>query len=146
VTEVRSFVGLVGYYVRFIKNFSNIHYPITTLQNKGKRLEWTIDCVASFNQLKQLLTKALVLRITYPKMDFIVCTYSCKERLGGVLMQESQVFCYGSQKLNEHEQHYVSHDLELVSIIHALNMWRHYLLNRKFSLMNDHGGLKYLFE
>jgi len=61
-------------------------------------------------------------------------------------MQEGQVVCYEYRKLNENEKSYVTHDLELVAIIHALNMWRHCLLCRRFTLMIDHGGLKYLFE
>jgi hypothetical protein len=61
-------------------------------------------------------------------------------------MQEGQVVCYESQKLNEHEQRYATHDLELSAIVHALNMWRHYLLGRRFILMTDHCGLKYLFD
>eukprot|EP00253_Pinus_taeda_P024434 PITA_24434 len=61
VDEVRSFMGLAGYYRRFIKNFSCIAYPITSLQQKGKKFEWAEKCEASFEQLKQLLTHALVL-------------------------------------------------------------------------------------
>jgi hypothetical protein len=75
-----------------------------------------------------------------------VCTNACKEGLGGVLMQEGSVICYESQKLNEHEVNYVTHDLELTAIVHALKMWRHYLLGRKFVLMTDHCGLRYFFD
>jgi hypothetical protein len=71
---------------------------------------------------------------------------ACKEGLGGVLMQEGKVICYESRKLNEHEKKYVTHDLELATIVHALKMWRHYLLGRRFVLMTDHCGLKYLFD
>jgi hypothetical protein len=55
------------------------------------------------------------------------------------------VICYESRKLKEHERHYATHDLELVAIIHALNMWRHYLMGKIFELRTDHSGLKYLF-
>jgi len=61
-------------------------------------------------------------------------------------MQEGQVVCYESRKLNEHEKNYLTHDLELPTIIHALKMWRHYLLGRRFVLMSDHSGLRYLFD
>lgn len=54
--------------------------------------------------------------------------------------------CYESRKLNEHEQNYLTYDLELATIIHALKMWRHYLLGRQFVLMTDHIGLRYLFD
>jgi hypothetical protein len=75
-----------------------------------------------------------------------VGTDVCKEGLGGVLMQEGHVICYESRKLNEHEINYVTHDLELVAIVHALKMWRHYLLGRRFVLITDHSGLRYLFD
>ena len=146
VDEVRSFMGLAGYYRRFIGNFSCIAYPITSMQQKGKKFEWTKECEASFEQLKQLLTHAPMLKIVDPNKDFVVCIDSCKRGLGGVLMQEGWVVCYESQKLNEHEQNYPTHDLELAVIIHALNMWRHYLMGRRFTLMSDHNGLRYLFD
>ena len=66
VDEVRSFMGLAGYYNRFIRNFSRIAYPITSLQWKGKKFEWTKECEASFEQLKQWLTHARVLKIVDP--------------------------------------------------------------------------------
>jgi len=61
-------------------------------------------------------------------------------------MQDRQVVCYESWKLNEHEQNYLTHDLELEAMIYAVNMWRHYLLGRRFVLMSDHIGLRYLFD
>jgi hypothetical protein len=64
----------------------------------------------------------------------------------GFLIQEGQVVCYESKKLNEHEQNYATHDLELSAIVHALKMWRHYLLGRRFILMTDHFGMKYFFN
>jgi len=96
VDEVRSFMGLAGYYRRFIRNFSQITYPITSLQRKGKKFEWTEECEASFERLKQLLTHALVLHIADPDKEFVVHTNACKRGLDGVLMQDGQVVCYES--------------------------------------------------
>jgi hypothetical protein len=76
----------------------------------------------------------------------VVCTDACKEGLGGVLTQNGHVIGYESRKLKEHERNYATHDLELVAIVHALNMWRHYLMGKRFELRTDHSGLKYLFE
>jgi len=64
-----------------------------------------------------------------------VCTDACKEGLGGILMHEGKVICYESRKINEHEKNYVIHDLEMTSIVHALNIWRHFLLGIRFILM-----------
>jgi hypothetical protein len=87
-----------------------------------------------------------ILNIAYPKKDLLVCTYAYKEGLGGVLMQEGHVICYKSKKLNQHEVNYVTHDMELYSIVHASQMWSHYLFSRIFVLMTDHSGLRYLFD
>jgi hypothetical protein len=72
VVEVRSCIGLVGYYKRFIEGFSKIMHPITSLQNKGVRFEWTLDCARSFYHSKSLLTSVLILRIDDPNKDFVV--------------------------------------------------------------------------
>jgi hypothetical protein len=94
VTEVRSFMGLAGYYKRFIAGFSRITHPITSLQRKGKKFQWTKECEKSFQQLKQLLTSAPIPRIADPNEDFIICIDACKEGLGGVLSQNGFVVCY----------------------------------------------------
>jgi hypothetical protein len=107
---------------------------------------WTTDCEASFQQLKSLLTHVPILNIVDPSKYFLVCTYSCKEGLRGVLMQEGNVIGYESIKWNEHETHYVTHDLDLVSIVNSLNMWRQYMLGRKCVVMTDHNGMRYLFD
>jgi hypothetical protein len=86
VTEARSFMGLAGYYKRFIGGFSKIAHPITSLQRKGIKFHWTSDCEGSFQHLKQLLTRAPILRIAYPNEDFIICTDACNEALGGLLV------------------------------------------------------------
>jgi hypothetical protein len=78
-------MGLAGYYRRFIAGFSKIAHPITSLQRKGKQFHWTEGCEESFQQLKQLLTSAPILRIADPNADFIVWTDACKEGIGGVL-------------------------------------------------------------
>jgi hypothetical protein len=146
VTEARSFMGLAGNYIIFIEGFSNISHPITSLQRKGVKFQWTLDCKKSFQHLKQLLTSALVLRIVDPDEDFIVCTDACNEVLGGFLSQNGFVICYESRKLKDHERNYATHDLELAAIVHALRKWRHYLIGKRFELRTDHNGLKYLFD
>jgi hypothetical protein len=139
-------MGLAGYYRRFIEGFSKIAHPITSLQMKGVKFQWTLDCEKSFQHLKQLLTSAPTLRIEDPNEEFIVCTYTCKEGIGGVLSQNGFVICYESRKLKEHERHYATHDLEFAAINHALRKWRHYLMGKRFELRTDHTGLKYLFD
>ena len=93
-----------------------------------------------------MLTNATILKIADPDLEFVVCTYTSKRGLGEVFMQEVKVVCYESRKVNEHEKNYLTHDLELTMIIHALKVWRHYLLGRIFVLMSDHSVLRYLFD
>jgi hypothetical protein len=92
------------------------------------------------------LTSAPVLKIVDPKESFVVFMDACKEGLGGFLTQNGHVIGYESRKLKEHESNYAMHELELPAIVHALRMWRHYLMGKKFELRTDHIGLKYLFE
>jgi hypothetical protein len=91
---------LDGYYRRFIKGFSEIGNPITSLQRKGKKLVWSPGCEDNFQHVKHLLTNALVLKIADPENDFLVYTDSCKEGLGGVLMKEGKVIFYELRKIN----------------------------------------------
>ena len=76
----------------------------------------------------------------------MICTNACKEGLGGVLIQNGHVISYESRKIKKHERNYAIHDLELATIVHALNMWRHYLMGKRFKLRIDHNGMKYHFE
>jgi hypothetical protein len=93
MTEVRSFMGLVGYYRRFIKGFSKIASSIISLQKKVVKFEWTSKCEQSFQLLKDILTGAPILKIADPDEDFLVCTDACEEGLGGVLTQKDHVVC-----------------------------------------------------
>ena len=137
---------LVGYYIRSIAGFSKFVHPITSLQKKGIKREWTTECEENVNLLKELLTSAPILKIVDPNESFVVCTDVFKEGLGGVLTQNGHVISYESRKLKEHEMNYVTCDLELAAIVHALKMWMHYLMGRRFELRMDHSGLKYIFE
>ena len=123
VTDIRSFMGITGYYQKFIEGFSNISYPITSLQKKGKKFEWTEKCIKIFNKLKHLLTTTPILMIVDPFNYFVVCTDACKEGLAIVLIQENQVMAYESRKLKEHENNYTTYNLELTAIINALKIW-----------------------
>jgi hypothetical protein len=139
-------MGLASYYRRFIVGFSKIVHPITSLQKKGTKFEWTPKWEENINLLKELLTSAHVLKIVDLNESFVVCTDACKEGLGGFLMKNGHVIGYESRKLREHERNYATHDLELTTIVHTLKMWRYYLMGKIFELRTYHNGLKYLFE
>ena len=82
VTYVVSFIKLEGYYKRFIEGFSKVAHAITSLQRKGIKFEWTSKCGESFQQLKNILTSAPVLKISDPEKYFLACTDTCGQGLG----------------------------------------------------------------
>ena len=143
--EIRSFLGLAGYYRRFIQDFSKLAKPMTRLTQKGVKFEWNETCEQSFQELKKRLTSAPVLIIPERDVGYTVYCDASKERLGSVLMQNGKVVAYGSRQLKNHEKNYPTHDLELAALVYALKTWRHYLYGEKFEIFTDHKSLKYLF-
>ena len=119
---------------------------MTALEKKENKFIWTDKCKESFQKLEHLLMTALVFRIADPNGDFVVCMNASKEGLGGVLLQNNHTNCYKSQKLKEHEENFPTHVLELETIIHALRMWRNYLMGSKFLMKTKKMSLKYLFD
>nr|CAH65910.1 OSIGBa0102O13.1 [Oryza sativa] len=117
VSEIRGFLGLAGYYRRFIENFSKIARPMTRLLQKDVKYKWTEDCERSFQELKKKL-------VTAPK---------------------GKVVAYASRQLRPHENNYPTHDLELAAVVHALKIWRHYLFGNRTEIYTDHKSLKYIF-
>ena len=89
VYDMRSFMGITGYYRKFIEGFSNISYPVTSLKNKARKFEWTKKCEEIFNKVKHLLTTAPILKIVDPFNDFAVSIDACNEGLGRVLLQDN---------------------------------------------------------
>ncbi|WJX17476.1 hypothetical protein P8452_07389 [Trifolium repens] len=146
VGEIRSFLGLAGYYRRFIEGFSKIALPMTQLTRKGKAFEWTQECEESFQKLKERLTSSPILVLPDPLGQFDVYCDASYQGLGCVLMQEGKVIAYASRQLKTHERNYPTHDLELAAIVFALKIWRHYLYGSKFTVLSDHKSLKYLFD
>jgi hypothetical protein len=145
VLEIRSFLGLAGYYRWFIKDFSKIARPMMKLLEKNKAFEWIAECQASFEELKKRLTSAPVLVLPDVTKKFDIYCDSSHQELGSVLMQEGQVVCYASCQLRKHEENYPTHDLELVAVVHALKIWRHYLIGHRCEIYSDHKSLKYIF-
>ena len=88
---------------------------------------------------------APILKVVEPYKDYIVCTDASKDGFGRFLSQEGHVVCFESRKLKEHERKYVVHDLELAAVVHALNMWCHYLLGKRFLLLIDNTFVRNMF-
>ena len=144
VTEVRSFLGLAGYYRRFVRGFSVIASTLTKLLRKGINFEWTDKCQNSFEQLKWMLVEALVLTRPTSGKEYTLYSDASGIGLGCVLMQDGKVVAYTSRQLKPHEHNYPTHDLELATVVFALKIWRHYLYGEKCRIYTDHKSLKYL--
>ncbi|KAA3465965.1 DNA/RNA polymerases superfamily protein [Gossypium australe] len=140
VSEIRSFLGLAGYYRQFVKGFSMIATPMTRLLQKDVKFEWTKKCQKSFEKLKALLTEALVLVQPEPGKEFVVYNDVSLNGLGCVLMQEGKVIAYALRQLKPHEKNYLTHDLELAAIVFASKIWRHHLYGErcKLELIKDY--------
>ncbi|KAA0039169.1 pol protein [Cucumis melo var. makuwa] len=122
VSEVRSFLGLAGYYRWFVENFSRIATPLTQLTRKGAPFVWSKACEDSFQNLKQKLVTAPVLTVPDGSGSFVIYSDASKKGLGCVLMQQ-----------------------ELAAVVFALKIWRHYLYGEKIQIFTDHKSLKYFF-
>ncbi|GJT91154.1 putative reverse transcriptase domain-containing protein [Tanacetum coccineum] len=118
-TEIRSFLGLAGYYRRFIENFSKIAKPLTLLTQKNKAYVWGDKQDEAFQILKEKLCNA---------------------------PQRGKVIAYASRQLKKHEKNYTTHDLELGAVVFALKIWRHYLYGTKSVIYTDHKSLQYIFD
>ncbi|KAA0047197.1 reverse transcriptase [Cucumis melo var. makuwa] len=122
VSEVRSFLGLAGYYRWFVENFSRIATPLTQLTRKGAPFVWSKECEDNFQNLKQKLVTAPVLTVPDGSGSFVIYSDASKKGLGCVLMQQ-----------------------ELAAVVFALKIWRHYLYGEKIQIFTDHKSLKYFF-
>ncbi|KAD6795232.1 hypothetical protein E3N88_06128 [Mikania micrantha] len=145
-TEVRSFLGLAGYYRRFIQDFSRIATPLTKLTRKEVKYDWGPTQVQAFEELRKRLTEAPILALPDGNEDMVVYSDASYLGLGCVLMQRGKVIAYASRQLKTHETNYPTHDLELAAVVFALKIWRHYLYGVKCTIYTDHKSLKYFFE
>ncbi|GJW47382.1 putative reverse transcriptase domain-containing protein [Tanacetum coccineum] len=145
-TEIRQFLGLAGYYRRFIEGFSKIAKTMTKLTQKGVKFDWGDKQEAAFQLLKQKLCSAPILALPEGSEDFIAYCDASKKGLGAVLMQREKVISYASRQLKIHEKNYTTHDLELGAVVFALKIWRHYLYGTKCTVFTDHKSLQHILD
>ncbi|GJV75999.1 reverse transcriptase domain-containing protein [Tanacetum coccineum] len=145
-SEIRSFLGLAGYYRRFIANFSKIAKPLTSLTQKNQKYVWGVEQEEAFQTLKNNLCDAPILTLPDGVEDFVVYCDASNQGLGCVLMQRGKVIGYASRQLKTHEKNYTTHDLELGAVVLALKTWRHYLYGTKSVIYTDHKSLQHIFD
>ena len=145
IREVRGFLGLTGWYRVFIQFYAKIAAPITSTLKKTKAFIWTPAAEQAFNLLKEALMSDPILALPDFAKPFLVTSDASGQAIGGVLTQEGRPIAYESRKLRTHELNYPMHDLELLAVVHALKLWRHYLLGKEFKIKTDHKSLKWIF-
>ncbi|KAI3771931.1 hypothetical protein L6452_03103 [Arctium lappa] len=116
-SEIRSFLGLAGYYRRFIQDFSKVATPLTSLTRKNVKFLWTDVQDQAFQTLKRKLCEAPILSLPEGSEDFVVYSDTSKMGFGCVLMQRGKVIAYASRQLKEHEKNYPTHDLDLAAVV-----------------------------
>ncbi|GKE44592.1 putative reverse transcriptase domain-containing protein, partial [Tanacetum coccineum] len=139
--EICQFLGLAGYYRRFIKDFSKIAKSLTELTQKNKKYIWGEDQESAFQLLKHKLCEAPILALPEGNDDFVVYYDASHQGLGAVLMQREKVIAYASRQLKPNKENYTTHDLKLVAVVFALKIWRHYLHGTKCIVFTDHKSL-----
>ncbi|KAJ0919921.1 putative nucleotidyltransferase, Ribonuclease H [Helianthus annuus] len=145
-TEIRQFLGLAGYYRRFIEDFSKIAQPLTLLTQKGVTYRWGNTQETAFQHLKDRLCSAPILSLPEGTDDFVVYCDASIQGLGCVLMQRDKVITYASRQLKVHERNYTTHDLELGAVVFVLKIWRHYLCGTKCTIYTKHRSLEHILK
>ncbi|GJR19767.1 putative reverse transcriptase domain-containing protein [Tanacetum coccineum] len=145
-TEICQFLGLAGYYRRFIEGFLKIAKSMTKLTQKGVKFDWGEKEENAFQLIKQKLCSAPILALPEGSEDFVVYCDASHKGLGVVLMQREKVIAYASRQLKIHEKNYTTHDLELGSVVFALKIWRHYLYGTKCTVFTDHKSLQHILD
>ncbi|GKD57348.1 putative reverse transcriptase domain-containing protein [Tanacetum coccineum] len=145
-TEIQQFLGLAGYYRRFIEGFSKITKPVTKLTQKNVKFVRGDKQKAVFQMIKQKLYSVPILALPEGSEDFIAYCDASIKGLDTVLMQREKVIAYVSRQLKIHEKNYTTHDLELGAVVFALKIWRHYLYGTKCMVFTDHKSLQHILN
>jgi transposase InsO family protein len=150
VKEVKSFLGLSGYYRRFIRNYGQIAKPLTSLLKKDVTFRWSDLCQQSFEQLKDLLTQSPILQYPDFSKTFNLTCDASDYAIGCVLSQgpigKDLPIAFASRTLNKAEVNYNTTEKELTSIVWGIKMYRPYLFGQKFNIVTDHRALVWLFN
>lgn len=148
VESLRTFLGLVGFYRKFVAGFAQIASPLTDLLKKGAEFKWGPTHQTAFEELKKKLETAPVLIQPNFHLPFVMCCDASGKAIGGVLSQEVegilQPIAYESRKLSGAELNYPVHEQELLAIVHCCKVFRCYIEGRKTRIQTDHASLKYL--
>ena len=149
-SEVRSFLGMTGYYRRFVENYTTIALPLTNLTKETVEWKWGELEQKAFETLKLRLTSTPVLLLADPTKPYIIHCDASGFAVGACLMQDQgqglQPISYISCKMKDAETRYAPHEQELLALVYACKKWRHYIHsgpNKPFIVLSDHQSLRY---
>ena len=147
-TEVRSFLGLAGYYRRYVKNFAAIAAPIHALTRKDAVFHWSEECPSTFDRLKALLTTSPITAFPDFSQAFRLYTDASTAGLGAILAQvrdgKERIICCSSRALNQDEKSYPATKLEWLAIVWTVAKFRPYFMAMPFEVFTDHYALQWL--
>lgn len=145
VKEVRSFLGLAGYYRRFVKNYASIAAPLYCLAKKNQPFVWTEETQKAFEALKEVLTSPPVLAMPNDAGEFVLDTDACDRTIGAVLSQmqdgNEKVTAYAGRSFDKREVNYCTTRKELLAVVYSLKYFKQYLMGRLFKIRSDHASL-----
>lgn len=147
-SDVQSFIGLVNYYRRMIRNMAAISAPLTDVMSSAEKFTWGEPQEQAFIKLKEALTNAPLLALPDMSLPFIVQTDASNRAIGGILMQDQngtrRVIAYSAKKLSQTERNWPTHERELFGFVHAFKTWRHYLAGSSVRVEGDHKPLTWI--
>jgi hypothetical protein len=145
IKALQGFLGLTGYYRKFVRDYGKISSPLTALLKK-EAFQWTETAEEAFNKLKHAMTITPVLVLPDFTKTFIIESDASGVGIGVVLMQEGRPLAFTSKALSPLHLKMSVYDNEMLVVVHAVTKWRHYLIGRRFQIRTDHRSLKYLLE
>jgi hypothetical protein len=150
VREIRAFLGLVGFYRRFIPHFAETAKPLTQLLRKDMDFRWGAEQTKAFQELKSSLLREPILKFPDFTKPFVVATDASNVAIGSVLCQTHNgvefPISYNSRQLSDSEKKYSTIQKELLAVVNAIKTYRCYLYGRKFTLITDHAPLRWLMN
>lgn len=144
VKDLRSFLGMAGYYRRFVAHFGMIAKPLTHLLTKGTQFLWTSETQTAFQTLKKALISAPVLALPNFSITFIIETDASAKGIGAVLQQQGHPIAYVSKALGPKAQGLSTYEKEYLAILMAVEHWYHYLQSSTFIILTDQKSLTHL--
>jgi hypothetical protein len=144
LTQLQSFLGLAGFYRRFMRDFSTIAVPLNDLMKKGVSFCWGVAQDRAFHSLIDKLAHAPLLQLPDFSKSFELECDASGIGIGGVLLQEGKPNAYFSEKLSGPSVNYLTYDKELYALVRILETWQHYIWPKEFVIHFDHESLKHI--